>query len=138
MAENAGGHRAMSSVRSQDGWSKDQNGAELTACGETIAVVRKKALLRVLARHAADRAGIQVKEADLKETSDWFRRNFGLIADEEFSSWIERQGLTELAFAKAMQDFTIVRLVEEAFAEEIDQLVPDQIAISTARLLSDV
>jgi hypothetical protein len=32
-----------------------------------------------------------------------------------------------------MYDFTVVRLLEEAYAEEINGLVPDQIAISTAR-----
>lgn len=110
------------------------DGAQITACGETMAVVRKKALLRILARHAMDRAGVSVTEADMKATSDWFRRGFGLLAEEDFSRWLESQKLTKPAFAKAMHDFTVVRLLEEAYAAEIDELVPDQIAISTARL----
>jgi len=101
-----------------------------------MAVVRKKALLRMLARHDADRAGISISDADIQATSDWFRRGFGLSADEDFSRWIECQKLTKAAFASAMHDFAVVRLLEEAYAEEIDELVPDQIAISTARFRS--
>jgi hypothetical protein len=126
----------MSFDRTIDGWIKADDAARLTACGETMAVVRKKALLRILACHDADRAGISVTDADIKATCDWFRRGFGLLADEDFSRWIECQKLTEAAFARAMHDFTVVRLLEEAYAEEINELVPDQIAISTARLRS--
>jgi hypothetical protein len=124
----------MSFDRTIDGWLKADDATRLTACGETMAVVRKKALLRILALHDADRAGISVTDADIKATSDWFRRGFGLLADEDFSHWIECQKLTETAFAKAMHDFTVVRLLEEAYAEDINELVPDQIAIGTARL----
>jgi hypothetical protein len=126
----------MSFKSAIDGWMRADDAARLTACGETMAVVRKKALLRILACHDADRAGISVTDADIKATSGWFRRGFGLLADEDFSHWIECQNLTEAAFAKAMHDFTVVRLLEEAYTEEIDQLVPAQIAISTARLRS--
>jgi hypothetical protein len=125
----------MSFDRTIDGWMKT-DAAGLTACGETMAVVRKKALLRILARHDADRAGISITDADIKATSDGFRRGFGLLADEDFSHWIACQKLTEAAFAEAMHDFAVVRLLEESYAGEIDRLVPDQIAISTARLRS--
>jgi hypothetical protein len=117
-----------------DGWLKVDKGAELTACGETVAVVRKKALLRILACHDADRTGTSVTDAQIRATSDWFRRGFGLLADEDFSCWLECQKLTEAAFARAMHDFTVVRLLEETYVEEINELVSDQIAISTARL----
>lgn len=126
----------MSFDRTIDGLISSDDGAQITACGETMAVVRKKALLRILARHAMDRAGVCVTEADVKATSDWFRRGFGLLAGEDFSRWLESQKLTTSAFAKAMHDFALVRLLEEAYAAEIDELVPDQIAISTARLRS--
>ena len=128
----------MSFDRSVDGWLKADDTAGLTACGETMAVVRKKALLRILARHDADRTGLRITDAAIQATSDWFRRGFGLLADKDLADWIECQGLTEAAFARAMSDFTIVRLLEEAYAEEIDGLVPNQIAISTARLRSGI
>ncbi|TYO68389.1 hypothetical protein FXV83_00725 [Bradyrhizobium hipponense] len=126
----------MSVERTIDGWIKTNDAAELTACGETMAVVRKKCLLRILACQDADRANISITGSDIQATSDWFRRGFGLLAEEDFSHWIESQKLTKAAFASAMHDFTIVRLLEQAYAEEIDELVPNQIAISTARLRS--
>jgi hypothetical protein len=126
----------MSFDRTIDGWVRADDAARLTACGETMAVVRKKALLRILARHDVDRAGVSITDADVQATSEWFRRGFGLMAAEDLSHWIKCQGLTEAAFARAMHDFTVVRLLEEAYAGEIDALVPDQIAISTARLRS--
>jgi hypothetical protein len=115
------------------GWLKSDDAARLTAGGETMAVVRKKSLLRILASHEAQRIGLSVSEADVQATSDWFRRSFGLSAEKDLSHWIECQGLTEAAFIRVMYDFTVVRLLEEAYAEEINGLVPDQIAISTAR-----
>jgi hypothetical protein len=36
-----------------------------------------------------------------------------------------------------MHDFTLVRALEQAYAPEVDALVHDQIAVSTARLRSD-
>jgi hypothetical protein len=124
----------MSVDRTDHGWVNSSDSAELTACGETMAVVRKKTLLRILACHDAERTGISVTEADVRATSDWFRRSFGLLADEEFSSWTDRHNLTEAAFARAMHDFFVVRRLEEVYAREINELVSDQIAISTARL----
>lgn len=112
--------------------------ALLTACGETMAVVRKKALLRILARSEANRRSISVTDNDVEATFDWFRRCYGLSTDNELSRWMECQKLTKTTFAIAMRDFTLVRLVEEAYKQDIDELVPDQIAISTARLRSSV
>jgi hypothetical protein len=126
----------MSFDRTIDGLMKTNDAAELTACGDTMGVVRKKCLLRILARHDADRANISITGSDIQATSDWFRRGFGLLAEEDFSHWIESQNLTKTAFASAMHDFTIVRLLEQAYAEEINELVPNQIAISTARFRS--
>jgi len=124
----------MSFDREAGGWFKTEGSGELTACGETLAVVRKKALLRILARRDAERANIHVTDADVQATSEQFRRNFGFADDKDLASWIEHQGLTDAAYTRAMHDFTVVRLLEEAYAEEINQLVPDHIAISTARL----
>jgi hypothetical protein len=50
----------MSFDRTIDGWRKTSDAAELTACGETMAVVRKKCLLRILARRDADHADISI------------------------------------------------------------------------------
>jgi len=124
----------MSFDRASGGWFKTEGAGDLTACGETLAVVRKKALLRILAHRDADRANIRPADAEVQATSEQFRRNYGLADGNELADWMAHQGLTEAAYARAMHDFTIVRLLEEAYAEEINELVPDHIAIATARL----
>lgn len=114
--------------------TKQGDGATLTDCGETLAVVRKKALLRILACHHAERAGIQVTDADIAATSEGFRREFGLEKERDFAEWMEKRKLSRATFAKAMRDFTFVHALEQTYAREIDDLVDDQIAVSTARL----
>ena len=116
-----------------DGRSSMDSADQLTACGETLAVVRKKALLRILARREAERAGLNVTDADIAATLEKFCHDFGLAEQKELSRWLAQQQLSEAGFAKAMLDFTIVRLLEQAYAGQIDELVPDHIAISTAR-----
>jgi hypothetical protein len=124
----------MSSDGEAGGWFKSDGFGARTASGETVAVVRKKALLRILACRDADRVKIHVTDTDVQATSEQFRQNFGLADEKDLANWIESQGLTEAAYARAMHDFTVVRILEDAYAKEIDELVPDHVAISTARL----
>jgi len=124
----------MSSDGEAGGWFKSDGFGARTASGETVAVVRKKALLRILACRDADRVKIRVTDTDVQATSEQFRQNFGLADEKDLTNWIESQGLTEAAYARAMHDFTVVRILEDAYAKEIDELVPDHVAISTARL----
>lgn len=123
----------MSADREAGGWFKKDGSEGVTASGESLAVVRKKALLRILARRDADRTQMLVTDADVQATSEQFRQSFGLAKAEDLARWIEHEGLTDAAYARAMHDFTVVRLLEEAYAKEIDELVPDHIAISSAR-----
>lgn len=105
-----------------------------TASGETWAVARKKTLLRILARREAERLGLRVAEADLQATTEHFRRSYGLDESGDLARWRAAQGVSEAAFALAMHDFTMIRLVEAALAADIDGLVDDHIAVGTARL----
>jgi hypothetical protein len=107
---------------------------ELTACGETLAVVRKKVLLRILARESAERSRLSITDADLERTSEQLRSEFNLLENDEHSRWLTDQGLTPAAYSRAMRDFTIVRLLEETYAERIDELVAEHVAISAVRL----
>ncbi len=124
----------MSSDREAGGWFKSGGVEERTASGETLAVVRKKALLRILARRDADGAKIRITDADVQATSEWFCQNFGFADKTDLARWIKCQSLSDTAYMQAMRDFTAVRLLEDAYAKEIDELVPDHIAISMARL----
>ncbi|WP_407520163.1 hypothetical protein [Methylobacterium oryzisoli] len=107
---------------------------EPTACGETLAVVRKKALLRILARREAARGGLAVTQAAVEAEAALFRAAAGLHDDAALAGWLDTAGLSGAAFATAMHDFALVRLLEDRLAREIDGLVSDQIAVSTARL----
>lgn len=128
----------MSIDRTAGGWIKAADtDAALTECGETMAVVRKKVLLRILACHDAERAGIRITDADIAAASADFRRGFGLEQEDDFVAWLTKRKLSPTAFARAMHDFTLVRALEQAYAPEVDALVHDQIAVSTARLRSD-
>lgn len=105
-----------------------------TACGETLAVLRKKALLRLLARREAARLGLVVTQAEMQAEAERFLAAAGLDDGAALAGWLDASGLGEAAFAAALQDFALVRLLEDRLAREIDALVPDQIAVSSARL----
>ena len=125
--------KPRNSNRQAEDWLGSDQRDDLTACGETIAVVRKKALLRILARREADRANLHPTDADLQATSEQFRRNFGLTDGDELDRWLDAVALSRDGYARAMRDFAVVRLIEELYAGEVDGLVADHIAISTAR-----
>jgi hypothetical protein len=127
-ALSAGDHKEKA-----EGWFGSDRPDRLVAGGETIAVARKKALLRILARREADRANIRPNETDIRAMSEKFRQSFGLTDDDTLAKWLAANGLSPENYAAAMRDFTVVHLVEEYFAGEIDDLVQEQVAISTAR-----
>jgi hypothetical protein len=116
-----------------DGWFGSDRPDRVVAGGESVAVARKKALLRILARREADRANIRPTEADIQEMSEQFRQGFALTDADTLAKWLAANGLSPEDYATAMRDFAVVRLVEAYFAGEIDDLVQKQVAISTAR-----
>jgi hypothetical protein len=116
-----------------DGWFGSDQPDNVVAGGEPVAVARKKALLRILARREADRANIRPAEADVQEMSEQFRQGFDLTDADALATWLAANGLSPDDYATAMRDFAVVRLVEAHFAREIDDLVEKQVAISTAR-----
>jgi hypothetical protein len=127
-ALSAGGHEDEA-----EGWFGSDRPDRLVAGGETIAVARKKALLRILARREADRANIRPTEADIQDMTGRFRQNFDLTDADTLANWLAANGLSPESYAAAIRDFAIVRLVEEYFAGEINDLVQEQVAISSAR-----
>jgi hypothetical protein len=119
--------------READGWFESDQPDGHSAGGEPVAVARKKALLRILARREADRANIRPSEADIQEASEQFRQGFDLTDADTLATWLAANGLSPEDYAVAMRDFAVVRLVEAYFASDIDDLVEKQLAISTAR-----
>jgi hypothetical protein len=116
------------------GWFSPDASDRPAAAGEAIAVVRKKALLRILARREAERANIRPSAAEIEDMSEQFRRSFGLTDAAAFARWLAASALGPEGYEAAMRDFAVVRLVEDYCAREIDALVPEQVAISSARL----
>lgn len=115
------------------GWSSAEQPDRVTACGETLAVVRKKTLLRILARREAERADLHPSDADVEAMAQHFRQHHGLLDSDELSRWLDSQALSHEGFITAMRDFTVVHMVEKQYAGDIDRLVADHIAVSTAR-----
>jgi hypothetical protein len=106
--------------------------------GETLPVVRKKVLLRLLARHEGARLGLEITPDELQERADRFRAEYGLLTAEDTARWLVAEGLTVDAFTALMRDFCLVERLEQLYERQIDQGVADQIRVSTARTLSAV
>jgi hypothetical protein len=104
--------------------------------GETLPVVRKKVLLRLLARHEGTRLGLEITPDELQARADRFRTEYGLLTAEDTARWLEAEGLTVDAFTALMRDFCMVEKLEQLYERQIDQGVADQIRVSTARTLS--
>ncbi len=109
---------------------------QLLRIGETLPVVRKKVLLRLLARHEAARLGLEITPDELQERADRFRAQYGLLTAEDTARWLEAEGLTVDAFTALMRDFCLVERLEQLYERQIDQGVADQVRVSTARALS--
>jgi hypothetical protein len=111
---------------------------ELLRIGETLPVVRKKVLLRLLARHQAAHLGLAITPDELQERADRFRAEYGLTTAEDTARWLEAEGLTIDAFTALIRDFCLVDRLELLYERQVDQGVADQVRVSTARTSSAV
>jgi hypothetical protein len=102
--------------------------------GETVDVARKKALLRLLARHEAARAGIELPFADVQAASDGFREHFGLTTADATEGWLQTAGLTAETFRELMVDAALIDRLERELADELDGALVDQARLSSVRL----
>ena len=84
------------------------------------AVNRKKVLLNILARREAPKHGVEVSPDTLRGTAHWFRVESGLIDDEAFLAWLDREGLSASEFLQAVRDMSIVQKLEQQFCEQIE------------------
>jgi hypothetical protein len=104
--------------------------------GETMAVVRKKVLLRLLARREAAHLGLQVTSDELQARADRFRADYGLLTAADTTRWLAAEGLTPHAFTALVRDFCLVDKLEQLYERQVDHGVADQIRVSTARARS--
>lgn len=100
---------------------------------ESINVIRKKILLRLLAKHEAARLGITVSTSQVQAVVDEFRLRHGLLSTEEMRGWLHSSSLTEEQFVTLMYEFALTNSIEDIYDSEISKGVPVQLQISAAR-----
>ena len=108
-------------------------GAAPGAASENTEVSRKKALMRLLAREAADRVGVGMDEAELQAAVDEFRRANGLLRLTDTQSWMDKAGVTEETLVKIIRDGVLLEKMGDAFGELLDQETEAQTRVATAR-----
>ena len=99
----------------------------------SITLGRKKVLLRILARTAAERLGITVGTSDIQELSDHIRQVAGLGRRDDMLRWLERCNLSIAQFSELMTEWTRCNALEQHFAREIERLLPGQLALHLMR-----
>lgn len=100
---------------------------------ELQAVLRKKALYRVLARHEAQRLGLEISKAELQATTDVFRHYFHLTRADEMRAWMEQTGTSLQELTEMMRDIALINRLDALYAAEIDAGMADQHRMLAAR-----
>jgi hypothetical protein len=113
------------------------DGIEVAGLVEPVAVLRKKVLLRLLARREADRIGLHASEAELRAAVDDFRRQFGLYRQSDTEAWAGANGVTNEIFERFMTDGVLITKLERFYGHQIDRELAGQMRMSTADLWMD-
>jgi hypothetical protein len=101
--------------------------------GETMPIVRKQQLLRVLAQLESDRLGLAITPEEIERTTNNFRVQYNLIEAEETQRWLDEAGLDWEQFLQAMADMTAVEKMERVYKLEVDAGVARLIKLAEAR-----
>ena len=99
---------------------------------ESMAVSRKKTLLRILALREAARMGLTVNDAEVQAFAVKFRRGFRLADESDLERWLAASGLSQRRFGDLLHDFTMILKLEALLEPEIERRLADQHAIWTA------
>jgi hypothetical protein len=81
----------------------------------------------------AERRGIAIDSADVQQTSDDFRIQFGLAETEASVAWMKGAGLDDASYTRFMHYMTAVRLVQAAMSHEIEALMDLYLQVASAR-----
>lgn len=106
---------------------------QITFCGESWGVAKKKSLLFILARREAARLGIEISADEVRIMSREFERDFGLDDRELKGRFLEEMGIDNETYTRVMRDFACVKRLETLFSSQIDSYVEDYIRVSSAR-----
>jgi predicted TIM-barrel fold metal-dependent hydrolase len=105
----------------------------LRRTGETLAVHRRKALLRILVRDAASRLSIVVDESEVQQAVDEFRMDCGLFDFDDTLAWMEKESVTEDVLVRVLQDGVLAEKVRLQLGDQVERELQDQIRVATAR-----
>lgn len=122
----------LSSVTQLDQQPAEEH--ELLRGGETVAELREKQLLRILARREAERLGWQLTEEEVQEKAELFRSRHGLEAPANMTTWMETEGLSETMFWEFINDACLIDRLRRLYGHAIERGLPDQLRIATASL----
>ncbi len=101
--------------------------------GQTLEVVRKKVLLRILAGREAARLGCEPTPAEVQAVVDSFRMRHELGTAESIARWLEREGLEETSVLAFLRDLAAVGKVQTVLGPEIDRFLADHVRIDGVR-----
>jgi len=101
--------------------------------GETIATLRKRMLLRLLAREVGERLGWRLIVEEVEAYAARFRAKFGMLAPDAMRAWMAIVGLTEDEFWRFVNDALLIERLERLHSVEIDRGLADQLRLLTAR-----
>lgn len=104
-----------------------------TLRAEPTAVDRKIVLSRILAVAEARRLGLEPSDEEVRATTRWWRREFGLCELEPFARWLRFSGMDLAAFQRMMWEFTALTKVLQHHGEEVDARMSDHLAIHSVR-----
>lgn len=111
----------------------DHNPEVVLWTGETMPIVRKQQLLRVLARLESNRLGVPVTPDEVDQTATNFRILYGLVDPQETQRWLDEAGLDVGQFMIAMADMAAVDKMEKVYKLEVDAGVARLIRLAEAR-----
>ncbi|MEU7141633.1 amidohydrolase family protein [Nocardia sp. NPDC046473] len=105
----------------------------LARTGETEAVLRKKALFRLLARQAADGAEITVADGDITGELHMLMQQHRLESLDEVSAWMKHEHITDDTLRRFLADGVLIGQLGKLHRGPLDDETTAQIQISTIR-----
>jgi len=120
-------------LKNMDPNTKPRSDNQITFCGESWGVAKKKSLLFILARREAARLGIEISANEIRIMSREFEKDFGLDDPDSKRRFLDQMGIDSETYTRVMRDFACVKRLETLFASLIDSYVEDYIRVSSAR-----
>ncbi|MBG0566020.1 TfuA-like protein [Actinoplanes aureus] len=120
-------------LTSSAGTSRPPAEEDVLRTGETVAVLRKKVLLRLLARQEAERLGLRAGDDEVQLAVDDFRRRCGLLTLADTQAWAAAEGVTSDDLVEVITDGVLIDKLEQLYGHRIDGGLPRQVRMSTAR-----